>query len=618
MLKHLKNARVENFDLRIEKLPEGFRASVSNPGDEAVAKWEFGHPFSGEPEIQEALLDTAGGCRDLNPSRPPSQDATRDLGTHLFQTVFGGNVLAFWKQRLLEMQKAKGGLRLRLRLNDPELWDWPWESLYDPDRSFPAVDPATPVVRYIELPIPIAPLRVRTPLKVLVVTASPSGMSPLGIEDEIEDLEKALADLLVADWIEITVLRRATREGLQRKLSEGDFHVLHFIGHGAFDTSREHGVIYFEGADGSPDSVNGQELRAVLLVQPRLRLVILNACNGARGSQADPFANLMQGLVQAGLPAVIAMQSAVTDRAATTFASHFYQSLSKRMPVDQAVTEARRAMFFLGSGEWGSPVLAMRTPDGRIIVPPLWEVLARNVGKILEPWRQALVVLLLLFLVGIGGWGLARRWFDPNLLYAFLNPEECPSPRSPPIAFVKVEPEGKRPYCISRFEVTQRVWRRVAGKVPTRRRGDALPVVRVSWNDLNPFLARLEKRAPGTGFRLPTAAEWGYAARAGNKGNPGEPLPREANCDNKEETDGFEGLAPVASFPPNAWGLFDMAGNVSEWVSDRDKSGKRGRRGGSFNHVSKNCSITYFNSSKPDKEYYDVGFRIVRDPIPSK
>jgi hypothetical protein len=617
MLKRRK-ARVEDFDLRIEKTLEGFRAWVLNPEDGAVAKWDFGHPFSGEPGIQEALLETAGGCRDLKPSRPPSQDATRDLGIHLFQEVFGGTVLAFWRQRLLGIHRAEGGLRLRLRLNDPELWDWPWELLYDPDRSFPAVDPATPVVRYIEMPIPGPPLRVRPPLKILVVTASPSGMSPIGVEGELEDLEKSLTELREEDWVEFDVLQGATREKLQRKLLEGDVHVFHFIGHGAFDASLGQGVIYLEQEDGSPDQVGGLELSTLLLVQPRLRLVILNACNGARGSQADPFASLMQSLVRAGLPAVIAMQSAVTDRAATTFARHFYQSLSERKPVDRAVTDARRAMFFLGSGEWGSPVLAMRAPDGRIIVPTRWEVLNYELRKIMEPWRNWLVVLLLLFLLGIGCWSLARRWFDPNLLFAFLNPSECPAPHGLPIAFVKVEPRGKPPFCISRFEVTQRLWKKVVGKVPTRRHGDALPVVRVSWEDTDNFLKRLEKRAPGAGFRLPATAEWGYAGRAGKKGNPGEPLPQEANCDNKEETDGYEGLAPVASFPPNAWGLYDMAGNVSEWVSDLDKSGKRGRRGGSFEHVPKNCSISYSISSKPDSSYYSVGFRIVRDPIPVK
>ena len=615
MSKRRRSSSVEDFDLLIWRTPEGFRAWVQNPDDGGgVALWDFAPPFP-DSEIQEALLETAGGCRDLKPSRVPPRDVTRELGTRLFQTVFGGSVLAFWNQRLLAARKAGRDLRLRLHLSSTESWDWPWELLCDPDRGFLAVHPGTPLVRFIELPDPIPPLRVGPPLKVLAVTASPSGMSPIGVEDELKDLEKSLVELRLADWVEIDVLRGATRERLLRKLSERDFHVLHFIGHGAFDTSRGQGVIYLEGKDGSPDPADGSELSTVLLAQPRIRLVILNACNGARGSQADPFASLAQSLVRARFPAVIAMQSAVTDRAATTFARHFYESLSWRTPVDQAITEARRAMFFLGSGEWGSPVLVLRARDGRIIVPSLWEVLIRNLMKILEPWRQALVLLLLLFLLGFGVWGLARRWFDPNLLYALLNPSECPSPPGLPIAFVKVKPDGKRPFCISRFEVTQRIWRAIEKKVPTRRRGDALPVVRVSGDDLNTFLTRLEKRDPGAGFRLPTGTEWVYAARAGKR-SPGASLPQEANCDNKEETDGYEGLAPVGSFPPNLWGLYDMAGNVSEWVSDSDLSGaKRFRRGGSFENVPKNCTFAYRTSAKPDDKDDDTGFRIIRDLV---
>jgi len=611
-------SEIEDFDLQVWKTSDRkFHARVQYPGGGGEAHWDFADPFAKDPEIQKALLEAAGGCRDLKPSWVPSQDTTRDLGTLLFETVFGGKVLTFWNQRFLETQKAGRGLRLRLHLG-PELWDWPWEMLCDPSEGFLAVNPETPVVRYVERADIIRPLRVRPPLRVLAVTASPSGLSPVGIEEELGDLEKSLAELRRPEWVELEILRKATRETLRVALLEGDFHVLHFVGHGAFNAERGQGAIFLEREDGSPDPVDGLALSVLLQAQPRVRLVVLNACNGARGSLADPFASLAQSLLQARIPAVIAMQSAVSDRAALTFARHFYESLSLRKPVDRAVTDARHAMFFLGSGEWGSPVLALRSPDGRIIVPSRWEVLIHDLGKFLKPWRQGLVVLLLLFLVGLGAWGLARRWFDLNLLYAFRNPPECPSPPGLRIAFVKMEPSGKRPFCIGRFEVTQRLWKDVIGKVPTRRRGNALPVARVSWNQSKSFMARLEKRNPGSGFRLPTGAEWVYAAKAGGE-TTRESFPWSANCDNKEETDGFEGLAPVGSFPSNASGLYDMAGNVSEWVSDSDKSGtKRVLQGGSFENVPRNCSITYSTSSKPDALYPDTGFRIVRDPIAPK
>jgi formylglycine-generating enzyme required for sulfatase activity len=142
--------------------------------------------------------------------------------------------------------------------------------------------------------------------------------------------------------------------------------------------------------------------------------------------------------------------------------------------------------------------------------------------------------------------------------------------------------------------------------------------VRVSWYDANAFLAKLRTLNPQGGYRIPSGREWMSAARAGGQSLLTSSA-ETANCNNKETNDGYEDTAPVGSFLPNARGLYDMAGNVSEWVSDSDGSGtKKIRRGGSFENVPKNCSITYFTSSKPDALYSNTGFRIVRDPIAPK
>jgi hypothetical protein len=98
-----------------------------------------------------------------------------------------------------------------------------------------------------------------------------------------------------------------------------------------------------------------------------LRLAILNACEGARTSRLDPFAGTAQTLVQQGIPAVIAMQFEITDDVAGTFAHEFYGAVADGYPIDAAVTEARKAIFASGHDvEWGTPVLYLRAPDGRI------------------------------------------------------------------------------------------------------------------------------------------------------------------------------------------------------------------------------------------------------------
>jgi len=360
--------------------------------------------------------------------------------------------------------------------------------------------------------------------------------------------------------------------------------------------------------------VGAQELNVLLTARPEIRLVVLNVCQGARGDGADPFSGLAQSLVKGRVPAVVAMRSAVTDRAAIDFSRSFYRSLSRREPVDLAVSRGRHAMFRQDSTEWANPVLAMRSPDGQLFALFWWEVLADWALRLASTWRQWLVALLLLVLLIVALRPLVRRWLDPNLIYAFLNPQECPSPPGLAIAFVKVEPGPPlRPYCIGRFEVTQRIWKDVVGHIPTRRRGNALPAVRISWDDTARFFAALRRREPRVELRLPTGAEWELAARAG-EASPQRPSAETANCANTEADDGYEGAAPVGSYLPSAAGLYDMLGNATEWVSDDDGSGKRIRRGGGFKNALRNCSLTFPGRSKPDFRPEDGGFRIVREP----
>lgn len=132
--------------------------------------------------------------------------------------------------------------------------------------------------------------------------------------------------------------------------------------------------------------------------------------------------------------------------------------------------------------------------------------------------------------------------------------------------------------CLSSFkmekhEVTQRNFQSVMGFNPSQNIGADLPVDSLTWDEARSYCQK-------TGNRLPTEAEWEYAARAGTStefywGNTIKG--KEANfCDRScelniripEVDDGFKHSAPVGSFPPNPWGLFDMSGNVGEWVGD--------------------------------------------------
>jgi formylglycine-generating enzyme required for sulfatase activity len=120
-------------------------------------------------------------------------------------------------------------------------------------------------------------------------------------------------------------------------------------------------------------------------------------------------------------------------------------------------------------------------------------------------------------------------------------------------------------FCLQVTEVTQRQWEAVMGSNPSYFKGPDRPVERVSWMDVQEFLQRLNEKEKDVRYRLPTEAEWEYACRAGAQ----EP-DMAANLNEVAWWRGNSNLKSnaVGQKKPNAWGLFDMRGNVWEWVQD--------------------------------------------------
>ena len=378
-----------DFDLLIQPGPEGrYRAQVTASPVGKSAAVIFNLPFT-EDKLENFLLKIGRprrGTRGLNSSE---MSAAKEFGATLFTTVFADDVNACLRSSLDVALAKKVGLRLRLCLTEvPELADLPWEYLYRPQplNRFLALSSSTPLVRYLDLPENVEPLVVSPPLRVLVLIASPKNYPKLKVEREWGNLKEALGSLEERGLVELTRLDGGTLRALQRQLRKGQYHVLHFIGHGGFDPQAQDGMLILEDSEGAGQAVSGQYLGVLLHGYHPMRLAVLNACEGARNSRTDPFAGLAQSVLQQGVPAVIAMQFEITDEAAISFAHEFYSALADNFPVDAALVEARKIMAGSNSLEWGTPVLYMRTPDGRIFdvqaplpAPPI--VVAKNLEQ---------------------------------------------------------------------------------------------------------------------------------------------------------------------------------------------------------------------------------------------
>jgi hypothetical protein len=356
----------QDFDLSLDRTPEGFRATVrASPAGSASA--DFVLPFS-PVKLENYILRLGHVRRGVRRIETPETQGAREFGGALFQAIFTGELRACLRSSLDDTRRCGEGLRLRLRLNDPELWTLPWEYLYYPTRNqFLALSVHSPLVRYIELPEPVPVLAVDPPLRVLAMIASPVDHPPLDVEREWRLLNDAVGTLHPARRVVLERLQEPTLSALQRRLRRQDYHVFHFIGHGGYDQDKDEGVLLLEDENRKGDVVSSRHLGMLLHDHRPLRVAVLNACEGARSSLVDPFAGSAQTLVQQGLPAVIAMQFEIGDEVATTFAQELYGALSDGYPIDAAVTESRKAIFTSGHEvAWGTPVLYMRTPDGRI------------------------------------------------------------------------------------------------------------------------------------------------------------------------------------------------------------------------------------------------------------
>lgn len=200
----------------------------------------------------------------------------------------------------------------------------------------------------------------------------------------------------------------------------------------------------------------------------------------------------------------------------------------------------------------------------------------------------------------------------------------------------------RKGFYMGRYEVTQAQWQAVSGKNPSKFRGcDQCPVEQVSWNDAQKFIRKLNAMNDGFTYSLPSEAQWEYACRAGTTTqfafgnslssksanfNGDYPFGRAAKSINRERT------TTVGSFRPNAWGLYDMRGNVWEWCEDvwhenyngapadgsawlnGGDSNHRVDRGGSWDFHGDALRAAYRFKAKPYGRFGNSGLRVVAIP----
>lgn len=367
------NQRTSYIDFEIE-VGHGWVRAESKLAGETRATFTLPYGPSERDDLRRWLEQTISVYRGTSgtPSKDVRLDNPQRIGEKLFEALFQPPVYSLYeKTRAVAVDRGVDGLRLKLRtLDDVALL--PWELLYDPRDDYLALTPRISLVRYLEAAVPIRPIGIEGPLRILLIAGAPDG---LDLSTEIRSVREALRELQEKKLVVVESLERATIDSLLTTIRSTPFHIVHFMGHSAAPGPDLPAQLFFADESGGSQAIEIDSLWRVLRRAEQLRLIWLNSCSsavGQDGALVGPLTSAAARFVTSGVPAVIANQLRISDSAAIILAQSFYTNLAQGLPVDVALAEARMRVSVraLKSLEWATPVLYMRAPDGVLFQKP--------------------------------------------------------------------------------------------------------------------------------------------------------------------------------------------------------------------------------------------------------
>ncbi|CAG0927451.1 hypothetical protein TFLX_00468 [Thermoflexales bacterium] len=372
------------LNVEITKIGEGKYRAYTKRGDNAqeITSHDFDHDpdklIHIEPQwmLERSVRTVAESLRTeaASTDRPPDDKLLIDYGQRLYAYLFGDGTKLRNFLEFNDAYRSEARLILRLHPEAAALWSLPWEYLHD-GAEFMGLNGRLLILRMPHGLAELHPVVSAPPLRILVIIAAPDDQAELDVERELAVMQDALDDMRRVGQVQVDYLEDVTLAALQDKLSAMPYHVLHFTGHGAFIGAE--GKLCFEDPMGRSDLIGPQELRPLLTGQRDLRLIVLSACQSAKTSGADAFDSVATGLLQANLPAVLAMQFSILDESAIELARVFYAELARGHAPEEALRQTRLALRRLDEArpadarrfDWGVPALYVRAPGLRLIDP---------------------------------------------------------------------------------------------------------------------------------------------------------------------------------------------------------------------------------------------------------
>jgi hypothetical protein len=284
------------------------------------------------------------------------EDDLAVAGQALYGNLFSADIKSALAVAQSQARTGNRTITLQLRFDEDatELAAYPWELLHDGRRHL-LISGGFDLARYIAYPEANLPLEpAPPPLRVLYVGCSPKNLEPA------LDLAAPLAPLKEMPALAVEELAPPTYDALVRRLAPYNqpLDVLYFYGHGS--VLKGEGGLAFQKADGSLDIVRAGDL-AVALGGSKIKLAVLVACRSAEMGAETVFSATGPALIQAGVPAVVAMQYSIPAEAGITFATALFEALAKGQPLTEAMISARKTLY--RGQAWYIPTLYLRSAD---------------------------------------------------------------------------------------------------------------------------------------------------------------------------------------------------------------------------------------------------------------
>ncbi|MBN1485554.1 MAG: CHAT domain-containing protein [Chloroflexia bacterium] len=311
-------------------------------------------------------------------------DPLQVVGRCLYETVFQSDLEPAFRMAFNQSRKLREPLHLELRFpeNAPSIARYPWELFHDGRRHLISGG-AVELTRYISYPESRPPFELSRPLHILFASSRPRELGRLSADAEWTAVSTALQPYIEKKEVFLDRLERATYDALRERFEEGLYQILHLDGHGAYarlcpnchafhyphyqtclkckasmETVKPAGFFAFEDNARRADFVSSQELQNIIITS-KINLAVVSSCQSSLIQQGSVFGGLGPGLIQSGVPAVIAMQLDITSGSALKFAASLYGKLLQGVSLPAAIGAGRKAVF--RQNEWYIPTLWLRS-----------------------------------------------------------------------------------------------------------------------------------------------------------------------------------------------------------------------------------------------------------------